>query len=201
MQRELEVLSEQYSQKCLENAHLAQALEAERQALRQCQRENQELNAHNQVSVPRGAMPEWGAGPHLRRLWVGVATPSAGISLISDIAQNGDRNSLQMGELVNELFKFGLLWAVALLGSLRCLLSISGFLLRHCKAGPEREGHYTWSRPRVPKAGTMFKCPPIKTIHYSHFWGSDHSLKICPIQRIGAHLKSWRGERLEVGLV
>ncbi|NWT28806.1 MPRIP protein, partial [Cardinalis cardinalis] len=49
VQRELEVLSEQYSQKCLENAHLAQALEAERQALRQCQRENQELNAHNQL--------------------------------------------------------------------------------------------------------------------------------------------------------
>ncbi|XP_075417048.1 myosin phosphatase Rho-interacting protein isoform X5 [Tenrec ecaudatus] len=48
VQRELEVLSEQYSQKCLENAHLVQALEAERQALRQCQRENQELNAHNQ---------------------------------------------------------------------------------------------------------------------------------------------------------
>ncbi|XP_068439905.1 putative leucine-rich repeat-containing protein DDB_G0290503 isoform X3 [Clinocottus analis] len=48
IQRELEMLSEQYSQKCLENAHLAQALEAERQALRQCQRENQELNAHNQ---------------------------------------------------------------------------------------------------------------------------------------------------------
>ncbi|KAB0339262.1 hypothetical protein FD754_024021, partial [Muntiacus muntjak] len=48
VQRELEVLSQQYSQKCLENAHLAQALEAERQALRQCQRENQELNAHNQ---------------------------------------------------------------------------------------------------------------------------------------------------------
>uniref|UniRef100_A0A3Q2NQ69 Myosin phosphatase Rho interacting protein n=1 Tax=Fundulus heteroclitus TaxID=8078 RepID=A0A3Q2NQ69_FUNHE len=48
IQRELDVLSEQYSQKCLENAHLAQALEAERQALRQCQRENQELNAHNQ---------------------------------------------------------------------------------------------------------------------------------------------------------
>lgn len=49
LHREIEVLSEQYSQKCLENAHLAQALEAERQALRQCQRENQELNAHNQV--------------------------------------------------------------------------------------------------------------------------------------------------------
>ncbi|XP_041062268.1 myosin phosphatase Rho-interacting protein-like isoform X2 [Carcharodon carcharias] len=48
VQRELQVLSEQYSHKCLENSHLAQALEAERQALRQCQRENQELNAHNQ---------------------------------------------------------------------------------------------------------------------------------------------------------
>ncbi|EHB16859.1 Myosin phosphatase Rho-interacting protein [Heterocephalus glaber] len=40
VQWELEVLSEQYSKKCLENAHLAQALEAERQALQQCQREN-----------------------------------------------------------------------------------------------------------------------------------------------------------------
>ncbi|XP_059381159.1 myosin phosphatase Rho-interacting protein isoform X5 [Carassius carassius] len=46
--RELEVLSEQYSQKCLENAHLAQGLEAERQALGQCQRENQKLHIHNQ---------------------------------------------------------------------------------------------------------------------------------------------------------
>ncbi|NIG60159.1 hypothetical protein BU61_3852 [Pontoporia blainvillei] len=54
VQRELEVLSEQYSQKCLENAHLAQALEAERQALRQCQRENQELNAHNQPAADLG---------------------------------------------------------------------------------------------------------------------------------------------------
>lgn len=49
--RELEVLSEQYSQKCLENAHLAQALEAERQALGQCQRENQKLHIHNQVNM------------------------------------------------------------------------------------------------------------------------------------------------------
>ncbi|KAF7709050.1 trichohyalin isoform X3 [Silurus meridionalis] len=46
--RELEVLSEQYSQKCLENTHLAQALEAERHALQQCQRENQQLHTHNQ---------------------------------------------------------------------------------------------------------------------------------------------------------
>lgn len=65
VQRELEVLSEQYSQKCLENAHLAQALEAERQALRQCQRENQELNAHNQVSSQSGE-PELGSGLTLR---------------------------------------------------------------------------------------------------------------------------------------
>ncbi|XP_035254543.1 rootletin-like isoform X4 [Anguilla anguilla] len=48
VQRELEVLSEQYSQKCLENVHLAQALESERQALSQCQRENQELSVHIQ---------------------------------------------------------------------------------------------------------------------------------------------------------
>uniref|UniRef100_A0A3Q2YLZ7 Myosin phosphatase Rho-interacting protein-like n=1 Tax=Hippocampus comes TaxID=109280 RepID=A0A3Q2YLZ7_HIPCM len=48
IQRELEVLSEQYSQKCLENAHLAQALEAERQALGRCRRQNRELDAHNQ---------------------------------------------------------------------------------------------------------------------------------------------------------
>lgn len=67
VQRELEVLSEQYSQKCLENAHLAQALEAERQALRQCQRENQELNAHNQVRIPAlvtlGSMLSRGRAP------------------------------------------------------------------------------------------------------------------------------------------
>ncbi|KAG7276984.1 hypothetical protein CRUP_001610 [Coryphaenoides rupestris] len=59
-QREIEVLSEQYSQKCLENAHLAQALEAERQALRQCQRENQELNAHNQITKMRSMATEDG---------------------------------------------------------------------------------------------------------------------------------------------
>uniref|UniRef100_UPI00358E6915 myosin phosphatase Rho-interacting protein-like isoform X2 n=1 Tax=Myxine glutinosa TaxID=7769 RepID=UPI00358E6915 len=47
-QRELGVLSEQYSQKCLENSHLSQALEAERQALCHCQQENQALNAQNQ---------------------------------------------------------------------------------------------------------------------------------------------------------
>lgn len=66
VQRELEVLSEQYSQKCLENAHLAQALEAERQALRQCQRENQELNAHNQVS-PQPREPRFELGARSRQ--------------------------------------------------------------------------------------------------------------------------------------
>lgn len=81
VQRELEVLSEQYSQKCLENAHLAQALEAERQALRQCQRENQELNAHNQVRVP--AVPRQGAwaggdGRSARRAAAAGSAPSHG---------------------------------------------------------------------------------------------------------------------------
>ena len=46
------------------SAHLAQALEAERQALRQCQRENQELNAHNQVSLTGG--PALQAPPNVR---------------------------------------------------------------------------------------------------------------------------------------
>ncbi|XP_029622752.1 myosin phosphatase Rho-interacting protein isoform X2 [Salmo trutta] len=46
--RELEVLSQQYSLKCLESSHLSQALEAERQALCQCQQENQDLRTRNQ---------------------------------------------------------------------------------------------------------------------------------------------------------
>ncbi|XP_064843617.1 myosin phosphatase Rho-interacting protein-like [Oncorhynchus masou masou] len=46
--RELGVLSQQYSLKCLESSHLGQALEAERQALCQCQQENQDLRTCNQ---------------------------------------------------------------------------------------------------------------------------------------------------------
>ncbi|KAI4890482.1 hypothetical protein NFI96_030693 [Prochilodus magdalenae] len=53
IQRELDVLSELYSQKCMESVHLAQALEAERKALCLCQDENltlstrtEELNNH-----------------------------------------------------------------------------------------------------------------------------------------------------------
>lgn len=47
LHRELEVLSEQYSQKCLENTHLSQTMEAEREALSIVQREIQELRTHN----------------------------------------------------------------------------------------------------------------------------------------------------------
>ncbi|XP_062389179.1 LOW QUALITY PROTEIN: myosin phosphatase Rho-interacting protein-like [Sardina pilchardus] len=47
-QRELDVLSQQYSLKCLESAHLAQALEAEHHALQQCQRRYQEISARHQ---------------------------------------------------------------------------------------------------------------------------------------------------------
>ncbi|XP_008292033.1 myosin phosphatase Rho-interacting protein-like isoform X2 [Stegastes partitus] len=47
-QRELEVLSQQFSLKCLENGHLVQALDAERKALCQCQQENQDLRTRNQ---------------------------------------------------------------------------------------------------------------------------------------------------------
>ncbi|KAK5855837.1 hypothetical protein PBY51_007478 [Eleginops maclovinus] len=47
-QRELEVLSQQFSLKCLENGHFVQALDAERKALCQCQQENQDLRTRNQ---------------------------------------------------------------------------------------------------------------------------------------------------------
>ncbi|KAI3359491.1 hypothetical protein L3Q82_013891 [Scortum barcoo] len=47
-QQELQVLSQQFSVKCLENGHLVQALDAERKALCQCQQENQDLRTRNQ---------------------------------------------------------------------------------------------------------------------------------------------------------
>ncbi|XP_045066765.1 centrosome-associated protein CEP250-like [Coregonus clupeaformis] len=53
LHRELEVLSGQYSKKCLESAQQNQALEADRQALLQCQRENQELSAQKQELTQR----------------------------------------------------------------------------------------------------------------------------------------------------
>lgn len=51
LHRELEVLSEQYSQKCLENANLNRAIETERQALSSVERENQKLHKRNQVNL------------------------------------------------------------------------------------------------------------------------------------------------------
>ncbi|XP_022527133.2 centrosomal protein of 290 kDa-like [Astyanax mexicanus] len=48
VQSELEVLSVQFSQKCLESVHLAQALEAERKALQHCQHQNLALSTCNQ---------------------------------------------------------------------------------------------------------------------------------------------------------
>uniref|UniRef100_A0A671SB24 PH domain-containing protein n=1 Tax=Sinocyclocheilus anshuiensis TaxID=1608454 RepID=A0A671SB24_9TELE len=48
LHRELEVLSEQYSQRCLENTHLNRTVETEREALSTTLRENQELRIHNQ---------------------------------------------------------------------------------------------------------------------------------------------------------
>ncbi|XP_072550186.1 uncharacterized protein [Salminus brasiliensis] len=48
VQRELDALSKQYSQKCLESVHLTQALEAERKALQHCQHQNLALGTSNQ---------------------------------------------------------------------------------------------------------------------------------------------------------
>ena len=49
LQRELEVLSEQYSQKCLGSSQIGQALESERQALLLLRKDNQQLRSHMQV--------------------------------------------------------------------------------------------------------------------------------------------------------
>lgn len=43
LQKELDVLSEQHTRKCLENSQLYQELQDEREALVQCQKENQGL--------------------------------------------------------------------------------------------------------------------------------------------------------------
>lgn len=43
LQKELGVLSEQHTQKCLENSQLYQELKEEREALMQCQKEKQGL--------------------------------------------------------------------------------------------------------------------------------------------------------------
>lgn len=43
LQKELDVLSEQHTRKCLENSQLYQELQDEREALTQCQKENRGL--------------------------------------------------------------------------------------------------------------------------------------------------------------
>lgn len=43
LQKELEALSVQHTQKCLENSHLNKELQEERKSLMQYQKENQEL--------------------------------------------------------------------------------------------------------------------------------------------------------------
>ncbi|XP_015246605.1 PREDICTED: myosin phosphatase Rho-interacting protein-like [Cyprinodon variegatus] len=43
LQRELEVLSDQHTKKCLENSELSQELQNERESVTQCKKENQEL--------------------------------------------------------------------------------------------------------------------------------------------------------------
>lgn len=59
LKRELQVLSEQYSQKCLEIGALTRQAEEREHTLRRCQQEGQELLRHNQVSAARGG----GGGP------------------------------------------------------------------------------------------------------------------------------------------
>lgn len=56
LKRELQVLSEQYSQKCLEIGALTRQAEEREHTLRRCQQEGQELLRHNQV----GLAPGWG---------------------------------------------------------------------------------------------------------------------------------------------
>lgn len=43
MQKELEMLSVQHTEKCLENSQLREELQDERKSMMQCQKENQEL--------------------------------------------------------------------------------------------------------------------------------------------------------------
>lgn len=54
LQRELQVLSEQYSQKCLEIGALTRQAEEREHTLRRCQQEGQELLRHNQVGLAPG---------------------------------------------------------------------------------------------------------------------------------------------------
>lgn len=56
LKRELQVLSEQYSQKCLEIGALTRQAEEREHTLRRCQQEGQELLRHNQVGLAPGVV-------------------------------------------------------------------------------------------------------------------------------------------------
>lgn len=58
LQKELDVLSERHSQKCLENSQLYQELQDEREALMQCQKENRGLH-EKQVQGRRRRRRVW----------------------------------------------------------------------------------------------------------------------------------------------
>lgn len=65
LRRELQVLSEQYSQKCLEIGALTRQAEEREHTLRCCQQEGQELLRHNQVGPAGGGGAGAGrAGQH-----------------------------------------------------------------------------------------------------------------------------------------
>ena len=62
LKQELQVLSERYSQKCLEIGALTRQAEEREHTLRRCQQEGQELLRHNQVDSPAGGgwvRPAW----------------------------------------------------------------------------------------------------------------------------------------------
>lgn len=62
LKQELQVLSERYSQKCLEIGALTRQAEEREHTLRRCQQEGQELLRHNQVDGPAGCgwvRPAW----------------------------------------------------------------------------------------------------------------------------------------------
>ncbi|XP_035380381.1 adventurous-gliding motility protein Z [Electrophorus electricus] len=91
LHRELEVLSRQYSQKCLENAHLKRSMEMERQALISCRRENQDLHTHNQELSKRV----------LSELTLMQSSVTGGMDL-TPLSQNKDVYQLQVTLRVKE---------------------------------------------------------------------------------------------------
>lgn len=69
LKRELQVLSEQYSQKCLEIGQLTEKAEEREQTLQRCQQEGKQLLRKNQaregLSLPTEHLPSPGGCPYL----------------------------------------------------------------------------------------------------------------------------------------